>query len=138
MHTASQTIWWHTVLHVILAMFLFIPSFFAISFLFGLLIDVFSGGLGGLSHAFVLEVCVYAIATGLSLSLPTLVLKESNKTFAAVVLSVIISFVIVLMVSYALNLKPISRFTGEYWMEVIAALLGVVSGMIGFVKTSSR
>jgi hypothetical protein len=134
MHTASQMIWWHTVLHVIFAIFLFIPSFFAISFLIGLLIDVS----GGLSHAFILEVCVYAIATGLSLSLPTLVLKGSNETFAAVVLSVIISFVIVLMVSYALNLKPISRFTGEYWMEVIAALLGVVSGMVGFIKKSSR
>ena len=138
MHTASQTIWWHTVLHVILAMFLFIPSFFAISFLFGLLIDVFSGGPGGLSNAFFLEVSVYAITTFLSLSLPTLVLKGSNEIFAAVVLSVIISIVIILMVSYALNLKPISRFTSEYWMEFIAALFGVVSGMIGFIKNSSR
>ena len=123
---SDETIWWQTLIHILLFPILFILFILLSGILYYFFADLDS------FFVFITRAFQYGACSHLALVVPTLFLKKSNE----VVSSTVVGTVIGALSALILSMPFIGGYAGDYaiseWLEIIGSSAGALIGIIAY------
>ena len=133
--TQPQTIWWHTVLHILASFLLVIPMVVIVSVLYG---SGFSYYVGDAAKAgFITHGAECAIGSFLTIGLPYKFLRRSHILVTATIFSTVwvIFFCLVILFQFKLGFAGVGFFD---IIDLITSGAGLIAGAIFAVASSDE